>query len=982
MAERILIGSVAVSVVPSAEEFAQKLRDSLLGDADRIGVEVGDILSARINEKLDNVNVRVGVSDGVAQAQLDALRAKMDALNGKTIETNVQVNNASGVRSWLVSLIAGAVAIAPAFAVAAVGVTAFAGLAAPALAGVVKYLHDMSIGSTKAAADWQALTGEQRIMATEIIALKNEFHGLSLQLQPQLLQIFGIALTDIEQILPLIIPVAKAAGGAIADLLSQIGSGLTDSQAQQFFQFVAKNLGPDIHEIGVVVVALLHTIFSLTEAMQPLSLALLHAVAWFANLLSAVSHAAPWLDDILITSIALYKPLVALKTLNLAQSFAWIPAAAKWMRDFTIATEGATVAEKAQLLTELALKAISPWGFAIAGVALLGALYYASRQSNSAIDHLVASLKQQDQAAGFNVAGFLKLSQQLTYYQANLTKATGPIYGLYGAITQVHQATEQLSQAQKEASSNAFNLSVNLTELANKYGLSIPQAIQVASTQKGAAAAFAAGGEAAANMQKQIDNFVTAQQKAKVPTDLFNQDLIALGNNALGATNQVKSLTDAFNRMIAPNLNAEDAVVAMKNDLIQLNINLGKSKGAIGDMGQAQRDSFGTFKTYIGDVNTLATDTLSATGAQRKHDIQVLNNSIPFLETLAKKNKNLRGEIDALITIIKHIPPTENVKVGVTGTGKWTIQSGPLPGLGTPAPFTTLPTAARGMLVTTGVPGIDDQLILAQKGEAIVPVHAVPAVAPILKQYGVPGFDAGGIIGNKNYSNLAHLGNFDVHNIAATTNIITQQTAQSLAHGLNSIPKLPGGDIGAHGGTAFANQMIATALLPLFGFSLSQFPFLLALWNRESGWNEHALNPSSGAYGIPQSLPANKMASAGPDWLTNAVTQERWGLGYIRDRYGSPAGAWAHELSAGWYDGGGWAPPGASLLLNGTGQPEPVFSPGQWDSLSQAVSGAHGGSTYNAYFTMPDAVFESRIQSAFRAMDMTSAARHRVGRRS
>jgi len=53
--------------------------------------------------------------------------------------------------------------------------------------------------------------------------------------------------------------------------------------------------------------------------------------------------------------------------------------------------------------------------------------------------------------------------------------------------------------------------------------------------------------------------------------------------------------------------------------------------------------------------------------------------------------------------------------------------------------------------------------------------------------------------------------------------------------------------------------------------------------------------------GIPQALPGSKMASAGADWATNPVTQIRWGLGYIQDRYGSPCGAWAHSESNGWY---------------------------------------------------------------------------------
>jgi hypothetical protein len=96
-------------------------------------------------------------------------------------------------------------------------------------------------------------------------------------------------------------------------------------------------------------------------------------------------------------------------------------------------------------------------------------------------------------------------------------------------------------------------------------------------------------------------------------------------------------------------------------------------------------------------------------------------------------------------------------------------------------------------------------------------------------------------------------------------------------------------------------QRIARSLLPSYGWSpSSQFSCLVSLWNRESGWNVHAAN-SSGAYGIPQALPGSKMASAGPDWQNNATTQIKWGLGYIKSRYGTPCGAWGHSQSTGWY---------------------------------------------------------------------------------
>ncbi len=96
-------------------------------------------------------------------------------------------------------------------------------------------------------------------------------------------------------------------------------------------------------------------------------------------------------------------------------------------------------------------------------------------------------------------------------------------------------------------------------------------------------------------------------------------------------------------------------------------------------------------------------------------------------------------------------------------------------------------------------------------------------------------------------------------------------------------------------------RQIAWSMLHSFGWSTAQYKYLNWLWTRESGWNPRAANPYSGAYGIPQADPGSKMASAGPNWRTNARTQIRWGMRYIKGRYGSPRRAWSHEVSYGWY---------------------------------------------------------------------------------
>lgn len=97
-------------------------------------------------------------------------------------------------------------------------------------------------------------------------------------------------------------------------------------------------------------------------------------------------------------------------------------------------------------------------------------------------------------------------------------------------------------------------------------------------------------------------------------------------------------------------------------------------------------------------------------------------------------------------------------------------------------------------------------------------------------------------------------------------------------------------------------QAIAYSMVQANGWDDNEFACLVALWNKESGWRVNAYNAGSGAYGIPQSLPGNKMASAGADWETNPATQIAWGLGYIKgSRYVTPCGAWAHSQATGWY---------------------------------------------------------------------------------
>lgn len=100
---------------------------------------------------------------------------------------------------------------------------------------------------------------------------------------------------------------------------------------------------------------------------------------------------------------------------------------------------------------------------------------------------------------------------------------------------------------------------------------------------------------------------------------------------------------------------------------------------------------------------------------------------------------------------------------------------------------------------------------------------------------------------------------------------------------------------------AYAKQLLASR-----GWG-NEWGSFNALVMSESGWDVHATNPQSGAYGIPQSLPGSKMASAGSDWRTNGDTQLQWMMGYIADRYGDPNKAWSFHQKNNWYAAGAWS---------------------------------------------------------------------------
>lgn len=108
-------------------------------------------------------------------------------------------------------------------------------------------------------------------------------------------------------------------------------------------------------------------------------------------------------------------------------------------------------------------------------------------------------------------------------------------------------------------------------------------------------------------------------------------------------------------------------------------------------------------------------------------------------------------------------------------------------------------------------------------------------------------------------------------------------------------------ELGFEPSTTDPREIARQIMANKFSWGPDQFTCYDNIIMRESKWIVSADNPHSSAYGIPQALPGRKMAAFGADWRTNPVTQIRWGLSYVHDRYGTPCGAWSFKRGHGWY---------------------------------------------------------------------------------
>jgi hypothetical protein len=306
-----------------------------------------------------------------------------------------------------------------------------------------------------------------------------------------------------------------------------------------------------------------------------------------------------------------------------------------------------------------------------------------------------------------------------------------------------------------------------------------------------------------------------------------------------------------------------------------------------------------------------------------------------------------------------------------------------------------------------GFGGGDIQPALLEPGETVVSKEHSRWLAPVFRAVGVPGYQGGGLVGNTvgffssifggvgdvakliaaivtgNSTAAANVLSKFIHTPAAG-DLATMMTGiphaivdQAIKFAISQLASLGGGGSGGFGGHGIIPtgpiQAYAKNLVLAVWHSMGEWLAFADIVGRESGWNVHATNPTSGAYGIPQALPGSKMASAGSDWQNNPFTQIRWMVGYIRDRWIDPIRADRNEVLAHWYDDGGWWPNG-TIGINTSGHAEYVLTHEDMKHM--------GGTNYHAHFDgVTLSAHRAMVRAAFQEMDIGRGRLARIGRR-
>lgn len=556
----------------------------------------------------------------------------------------------------------------------------------------------------------------------------------------------------------------------------------------------------------------------------------------------------------------------------------------------------------------------------------LGAYIYSTRNSLTLTQQIDKEFDAERTRLGYNAGAYTKLANSISQ-QGHAAEQTRIAAGRLDSTVQANTDRIQAYTGQQNAAITAGkNLTANLNTLQSSFHLTRGQAIDLASAAGVSAKQLGASGDAGRKALAKIGAYGLANEKAKAPVQGLNTDLQVTANHALSATDRIKGLTDALNKMLDPLTSNSNNLVTFYGDLSTAEKTLKKSGGAMGYFTQKQRDSRSAFNTVLGDLETLITNT-NQSSKQLDHNRDLVKQEIPALYAMAGSNKSARqevaalaqavrsqtgdigaghanradinsqtrqagglavtakGDITRLSTAIRHIPPAEAFKLTMTGSGSYTIHGpganfiGPAVGRGGVGsrPGSAQGSATGGKITGPGGPTADraglfalsnTEWVIQSKSSQKYGDKAMASVNAGTAQIIVPGLAGGGLAQTGNRSVLS--GQYAVNMANTFKTDLSKNLASQMRSAIKSDERMMTAAGGIGGGVRRWAGLVS-AVLKMLNLPASYLGPWLSQMTTESGGNPIAINrtDSNAAAGDPsrgllQTIMSTFLAYAGP----------------------------------------------------------------------------------------------------------------------
>lgn len=601
----------------------------------RLRAEIGDFV-AEFNlagKAVDDFGKKV---DGTSRKVTDSGKKAEESVK-KTTESVRRSSASTG--SWIASLVGAAAGIAAPFAAAGTAALAFGAVAAPSIAKVVAAQQDLN-------ASWTTLDSRQKATSAHLGAVISQYQDLAKAYEPQALATFNSALGDTSVLMQRAKPLLDAGAAGVSNLTGHIDSFVTGGTMTRFLNFAATEAGPTFDKLGTTFDQTGTLALHLVQDLAPMGQTLLSSANGGLRLLNMVEQINPHLVEFGAAALALRTPTQALGNLwtNNASKLSKLAKEGSTAESF-LGKLGKTVGSSPNLYIGLALAA----GYVVARLATM----------KDSTDNLIASVKTETSAIGNNAQGHLQAAASFSRYitQAKAAEAAALDGGVaensaQSITTQYGEKIKKLTAARKDELDAARNITTGENDLASQYNITAQQANQLATAagvdlSKG----ITGSGDAARAAQAKIRAYFNAVQQAQDPTFQVSQALAAAGNNTLALKDRMTALTNAWNALAGPAIQAFDATTKQAQAFAQLDQALKKSHGSLSQYtadGQNARGAFAQlYSTLEQNIQAQYQYTSATQGAQKANAERAATTRslVPLLLAEAGGNKSAQQAV-------------------------------------------------------------------------------------------------------------------------------------------------------------------------------------------------------------------------------------------------------------------------------------------------------------------------------------------------